>query len=583
MRSSSRVRPGDGPVVGPLAAAAVCLDDWAGRDGVHLLYADLDLAERAGLRRALGLGPDEPLADVDLVLRAYRQWGPDAADHLGGQFAVAVWDGERQAVVATRDPVGLRPLFYAAVSGGLVVGGDVRAVLGAEGVPDALDEDVMAAVLLDVGFRPVSVGRTCYRAVDELRGGHRLTAGASGPRVERTWRPEDAPALELRGVDEIGEALRAILREVAAEAAGSEPAGTVGVHLSSGIDSATVAAFAAEALAEAGGPPPVAFPWQPPPGAPPAPEYVRIEAVARRWSLPVVWCPATADDYVAGYGLDPACDPVTMWAPEEPVRRAARAHGVQTILSGWGGDEATSFSGRSLVTASLLRRGRWGPVAAVAARDPVYAAQRLWTWRARRGWIRKQSTLDGLRTAAFRGEHPTLVRADLLRRAELPEPERPPEDLRAYMAWLLRRGHLGARAGSWARAGAAHGLRYRYPLLDRRVLVFVLGLPEEAWLPHRRRRRWPLRAAGAGLVPDVVRLDSRKAEPAWTRASQGARRQAAARVAPLVTAAAASDRAAYVDVDAVREALAEWLRSDGANAERRRHGLHALSYLGLGS
>ena len=51
---------------------------------------------------------------------------------------------------------------------------------------------------------------------------------------------------------------------------------------------------------------------------------------------------------------------------------------------------------------------------------------------------------------------------------------------------LLQLGHLGTRIDGWTASGARRGIEYRYPLLDRRVLEFALGLPPEQF----RRGRW---------------------------------------------------------------------------------------------
>ncbi len=546
------------------------------------MYADLDLAERADLCRALGLarcGNDEAL-----VLAAYRAWGPASAERLGGSFAFAVWDGQRRSVVAARDPVGLRPLFWATIGDAIVVGGDIRAVLDTGEVPGTLDDDMMAAALLDPDhqFRPSAFGRTYLRAVQDLPGGHRLVVGEREERAERYWHPEDASRLALRDLDEIGEALREILREVVREAVASDAPEAVGVHLSSGIDSTTVAAFTAEAL---DGRPPPAFPWQPPPllGEPLAAEYGRIESVARRWNLPVTYCPRTPEDAFAAILLDDTRDPTTMWAPEAPVRRTACSQGVHTLMSGWGGDEAISFSGRSLVTAHLLRQGRLGPVLSMVARDPIDVLRRARRMRGRASIGRGRPSLETLRQSALRGEIDTFAQMDLLRRARIPESEPPPRDPQEYMAWLLQRGHIGTRAGAWARAGAPYGLRYRYPLLDRRVLSFALGLPLDVWLTRHGRRRWPLRAAGAGLVPDIVRLGG-KSEPMWIESGQRANRGLLERVAPLVTPEAVGDRGQYIDVPKLQTTLGAMLPGNAPTMPSSSTGGlgTAISYLGLG-
>ena len=577
------VRPGDAPARGPLGAAAVRFEDWAGQPGVHLLYADLDLAADAMVNA--GFGSEAERADDDaLVVAALQRWAGDAPDRLGGTFAYAAWDGARQRVLGAVDVLGLRPLGVAETSGGLVVGGDVRAVLAADDVPDDLDEGALAAALLDASFKPAAVGKTYLRAIQALPPARRFGADASGIWSEPYWRPETIPTRPFRGIEEAGAALRAILREVTAEAIDDATPGTVGVHLSAGIDSTAVAAFAAEALAARGLPPPTAFSWlpAPAPGTPPAPDQARVLAVADRWGMDVVWCPPTPDDALAGLSMDATREPTTMWTPEAPVRRAASERGIRLMLSGWGGDEAVSFSGRGLVGPHLLRTGRWGPLAAFALADPRAALQRFRASPTRRAKLTAHPSLETLREAALRGEHATFARPDLLRRAVLSESPPPPVGApRDYLAWLLHRGHLGQRTAAWAQVGAPLGLRYRYPLLDRRVLTFVLSLRPEAWLTRRRLRRWPLREATVGLVPDRVRLHDSKAEPTWTAASRRSTEVAADQFASLATRPAAHARAHLIDIAALQEALSVWARNIEAENQGRwtALGLQAVSFL----
>src|SRR5262249_37519333 len=52
-------------------------------------------------------------SDADLLLAGYRCWGRKVVDHLNGDFAFALWDGECNALFAAVDPFGLRPFYFA--------------------------------------------------------------------------------------------------------------------------------------------------------------------------------------------------------------------------------------------------------------------------------------------------------------------------------------------------------------------------------------------------------------------------------------------------------------------------------------
>jgi len=139
----------------------------------------------------------------------------------------------------------------------------VEAVLAAPGVSASLDEEEVAASLSSV--RRDTATRTFYRAVRKLPAGHALVvepeAGGTGRlrvRLERYWRPEEIPAAwpaadnayTEQFLDLYGKAVRDRLR-----------GGPVGVHLSGGLDSSSVAVLAAQAPRRQGRPVPPAFSW----------------------------------------------------------------------------------------------------------------------------------------------------------------------------------------------------------------------------------------------------------------------------------------------------------------------------------
>ena len=99
------------------------------------LTADARIDNRADLHRQLADHVDHPLdTDADYILAAYEFWGDDLARHLLGDFAFAIWDGERQHVLVVRDHIGVRPVYWALTTdGGFVASSTLRATLEASG------------------------------------------------------------------------------------------------------------------------------------------------------------------------------------------------------------------------------------------------------------------------------------------------------------------------------------------------------------------------------------------------------------------------------------------------------------------
>ena len=125
---------------------------------------------------------------------------------------------------------------------------------------------------------------------------------------------------------------------------------------------------------------------------------------------------------------------------------------------------------------------------------------------------------------------------------------------RAQLA-LLRYGHIEQRIEDWAASGARLGIEYRYPLLDRRLLEFVLGLPPEQF----RSGPWNrcvMRRALDGILPREICWNPSKSEVAGTAAAKVASREALATVRDhLVARTGPLTRARYVDMPRLLAAL----------------------------
>ena len=546
--------------VGNAGAAALAVD----RDADSMLVADARIDDRGALCDTLGIPhPERPgLADADLVLRAFVRWGEACPAHLVGDSAFAVWDGRRGTLFCARDHVGARPFYYALDDGRFVFASVVEAVLAAPGVSAALDEEVVAASLSSV--RPDTATRTFYRAVRKLPAGHALVvepeagpnAGGTGRlrvRQERYWRPEEVPAARPAADDAYAEQFLDLYGKAVRDRLHGGP---VGVHLSGGLDSSSVAVLAARALRRQGRPAPPAFSWLPAlDGAPPEPaharEYALVDAVCAQEGLQVYHGAPGPEEVVDVLRRDGTLPGASVQFNEEVVLRRAAAMGVRVMLSGCGGDECVSFNGRGHWQ-HLLLSGRWRALAAdCRAQDgawrllvPVVLSLlhpalpvTLNRWRdgvgARRRWF--------IHPAFARLTQPLVTPAERM------------IGLRRMQVRFLRDGHLSEFQEQWRARGVRQGIEYRFPLLDRRLLEFALSLP-----PDQFRRpgynRWLMRHGLRRVLPPAVCWNRSKDDPA--------------RVEPVVEAIAAAlpavrrrlaghtpSRAPYVDMPGLLEYL----------------------------
>ena len=552
------------------------------RDAGLTVAADARLDDRDALCAALGIPHTEraALADGDLILRAYLRWGAECPRHLLGDYAFAVWDARTRTLFCARDHIGARPFYYAETAQGFVFASAVEGVLAAPGVSDALDETTVATSL--TGMFLFTTTRTFFQAVRKLPPGHTLTVKAGAVRLERHWRPEAAPNARPASDEAYAEEFLDIYtRAVRDRLRGPGP---IGAHLSGGLDSSSIAVLAARELRRQGRPPPLAFSWLPELGdAPPDPahatEYALIDAICAQEGLSVFHRALSAADIAAILRRDGTYPGIHVHPNEEVVQRCAKEQGIRVLLSGWGGDEGASFNGRGYFE-QLLLSGRWwrlaveGRAAGMGPRRLLFGCvlpllhpglalglRRLWhgkELRSRRGYI-----------------------APAFKQRVKPRPERWPRDLdvRRSQVWLLQSAHLSARIEGWAASGARRGIEYRYPLLDRRVLEFALGLPP-AQFRHGKWGRWLMRHALRAVLPPEVCWHPSKADPARVESVFAAFVQAVPTIrAALVARALPPTRACYVDVPRLLANLdANRLRATPQNISSLYAALQLLDY-----
>ena len=437
--------------------------------------------------------------DTEVLLHLYEEHGDRFAERLRGMFAVAIWDARRRRLVLARDRFGIKPLYYRAADRELSFASELRALPRGE-----IDLDALEAFL---AFNAIPAPLTIFREVRKLPAGHLLVWTDGEIELERFARP--APSAEIRTDDEaeLVEELRSRLRDsVRAHLVSDVP---VGVLLSGGVDSAFLAALAAQETAEQLHTFSIGFEERS------FDELAGARSVAERYGTKhhelvlrpdaALLLPALADAFD-----EPFADSSAL--PTYLVSQLA-AKDVKVALSGEGGDEL--FGGYYTYAADLLA-ARVGGLARLAAplveRLPTSTAKASFDYRAKRfvraahlpplerhhGW--KEIFSPELR-AELTGRTTAFDPVDLLR-ARYRETEGRDElsrlqdvDLGVYLVDDL--------LVKTDRASMAHSLEARVPYLDTVVTNLALALPTR----HKIRglsKKVLLRKAAAPLLPREI-------------------------------------------------------------------------------
>ncbi|MES1164934.1 MAG: asparagine synthase (glutamine-hydrolyzing) [Verrucomicrobiota bacterium] len=538
-------------------------------------------------------------SDTETILHHLEEHGTDGVPALDGMFAFAVWDGRSGQLTLARDRCGIKPLYYAELpGGGLAFGSELTAVLAHGGIDRALSGAGLGSYFFSDYVHPP---HTIVSAVKKLPPGHTVTwrdgrleaprpfwrlnvagddrvAGDDGARAERLWTAIEA-SVEAQLVSDV----------------------PVGIFLSGGIDSSTVAAAAARTSRRRMTAFAIGF------EDPTFDESGYARLVADELGVELVTEKLHADNLleIADAALDlldePLADP--SYLPTFLLSRLAARH-VKVVLGGDGGDELwggypTYKAHRAAaIYAAIPHMLRRQVIARAIGALPIADRYQSLEWKLRRfterfdddrvtRHLRWMSNVDLPELAqaipAARGITPATL--------EMPHPSGG-DWLNTILALDFATYMPGSVLTKVDRAAMAHGLEVRPPLLGNAMVDLAFSLPSRDKVRAKlggATSKFLLKRAVRGRIPDEV-IDRPKKGfgiplAAWLRGPLAPRVQAVVRESPLWDLGCA-DQAVFVRwFDEHRDrrrdrskplwalyVLDRWLRRNGGGAIKNSAG-----------
>jgi asparagine synthase (glutamine-hydrolysing) len=453
--------------------------------------------------------------DSEVVLQALAEWGEAALDEFDGMFAIAFFRAADRRVLLARGPLGIKPLYLAAIPNAFVFASEVRSVLASGLVPTELDP---AGIATFFAYGAPQDPLTVHRFVKSLPAGAFEWIGldeARGrpPVIRRYWR---FPAIDPSAPG--GPAAIAQTRELLADAVARQCVADVpvGVFLSAGIDSATLAALA-----------------QPQHGAVSTfsvgfdAEGVQDEtalaaetaqALGTRHFQTIVDKTRAIDTFIKWLrSADrPSIDGLNTFI----VSGATKDRDISVALSGIGADEL--FGGYSIFNRAAMLKKMARPLSilpqwlrrqtakAMFARHPKLRREKAIEMLLRASspgkvaiFARRMFLDDRLRRLGFMAESLGLS-SDFLPTAEyetdITEGDSFNEVSHAEMCFYMRNTLL-RDADTYS---MAHSLELRVPFLAKPLVDFIARLPAAARSPPGSQPKHLLRNAMQGTLPDKV-------------------------------------------------------------------------------
>ena len=413
------------------------------------------------------------------ILEVYKKWGEDCARYLLGDFAFSIWDPGNKKLFLARDFCGAKPLFYVQQGSSLVFSSNLNAILATGLRSWEYDEQVLAEFLIKrVHIRKTD---TFYKGICKLPQACCLIWQDGQVRIQEYWSIRQVKSVHFQNEAQYIELFHELFSEAVQTRLRSN--GRIGSHISGGLDSSSVTLLANEILNIRGESLSAGYTWSPPPqNGELTGELELLDWVEREKHIPIRYCDLTPEEAAAVYARDITRMPTNTLFSEVNILEKARRDGTTVMLSGWGGDEIITFNGRGYLSALFLSL-RWRKLAVEthAFLSPASMKKALSMLKNdfMRVWgDRLKGKTYSRETKKFCADFLTgNLQHELLRQKFHPLRLKP--GVHQNQAQLWDHGHMACRMEDWHHQGAFFGIEYRFPLLDRRIVEFALGIPEE--------------------------------------------------------------------------------------------------------
>jgi asparagine synthase (glutamine-hydrolysing) len=443
----------------------------------------------------------EQVPAPELIAELFRHEGPGFIGKLNGDFIIFIYQQGKKQAYLFRDHVGIRPLAYATNSHTLWFSSDIIGLCRVFSDGQSIDSDYLLGYFKYIDYR-----KTPWEKVKKLLPGHFLHFSENGIEIKKYWQPEKIKVDKTLSHDKMLADLKSLL--VDAVRIRCDHRFRAGAHVSSGIDSGVVSALARKEYAQQDTF--YGFSWSPA-------DYNHSDVKYDERELVRTLCMKT--------GISPLFSEMGTGNFPEIVSSFYDNHGffsegstinhavdfdTNLIFSGWGGDEFISTAAAA-IEPDLLRRLK---LCLYLRRNQIMQPKKFVKNVVYYVLMPALGILDRSTSRAFR---------DDARYLKKPFKKSDRKAVRLFYFQTSRRHHhlgmlnfyhLQDRCENWYVMGYRKGVEYRYPLLDKRIIEYMLKVPSEV-LCKTNYFRPLLREVSERILPDEIRLNKSKNDPVY--------------------------------------------------------------------
>jgi len=471
-----------------------------------IITADARLDNRSDL--ATWFGIDKQLLaitpDPALILHAYRRWGKDCVKYLEGEFAFAIWNKQNCTLFAATDAIGFRPFFYYNSPTVFIFCSEIKGVVAAKPLPNYFNEES----LIEYFYRKGNPAGTYNKEVFDLCGGNTLTLQDGKVDISKYWYLESTGKYSFKKDADWYDCTRELLYRAVEKRLNPEV--PIGITLSGGLDSTSIACILSELLRKKNKPL-YAFSSVLPI------EHAGVETDERRYIEMVgKHCPNIIQTYEEAPGVGPLSDmeeafnldeafPNPFFYMDKALLEAASKKNIKILFNGYGGDYWISSRGGGVIY-DLINSGNLGVAYGLLKQfGEKEKATILHEIKVR--YLTHTKAYNGLKSIVKKKEadwqiktflHESFLHgySDVLGKKN---------DTRnsLLMKHLFENGNIGKTTARLANRNSRYGMDSSVPLFDKELMEFLVDVPERLFVENGTPRNL-IRSAMSRVIPAEI-------------------------------------------------------------------------------
>ena len=442
--------------------------------------------------------------DSYVILKAFQHWGENCIHYMEGEYIFVVWNKTFQKLFAATDHIGFRSFFYNDSADQFIFCSEIKGVLAVKKSPNYFNEEQ----LIEYHFRQSDPTQTYNVDVFALCGGNTLVLHNNTLQIRKYWTLQNQGKYGFKSDDEWIACFRDLLYKSVEKRL--NPDVPVGITLSGGLDSTSVACILSALLAKKNKPL-YAFSSVLPLN------HNGIEQDERKY-IDVVnkYCPNIIQTFVEAPGKGPFTNvgdafekdekiPNPFFYMDQAILEAAREKNIRSLFTGFGGDFWVSWAGNTVIY-QLISKGKFKTALYLIKKfSSNFEKSLLQTTKTEYAALTKpwKQARKLIKPNAINWDIQTTLQKEFTNRYFQQLDFSDTIDNNEFMRRYVNKGSMGRIAAMFNNRNAYYNMTSNDPLFDKNLMEFLCEVPIHLFVKNGHYRSL-IKHAMNGVIPPEI-------------------------------------------------------------------------------